>query len=38
MRKLMTLVIIALGVSLLPSKVQATQESRSAVLFLLIEP
>jgi len=38
MRKLMTLMMVALGMSLLPGQVQATPESRAAVLFLLIEP
>ena len=35
MRKLMTLVMVALGMSLLPGQVRATPESRAAVLFLL---
>ena len=38
MRKLTTLMLVGLGLSLLPDRAQATAESRAAVLFLLIEP
>lgn len=38
MRKLTTLTLVGLCLGLLPDKVQATPESRAAVLFLLIEP
>ena len=38
MRKLTTLILMALCLGLLPDRAQATPESRAAVLFLLIEP
>ena len=38
MRKLTTLTLVGLCLALLPDRVQATPESRAAVLFLLIEP
>ena len=38
MRKLTTLMLVGLCLSLLPGRAQATPESRAAVLFLLIEP
>ena len=38
MRKLTTLILMGLCLALLPDRVQATPESRAAVLFLLIEP
>ena len=38
MRKLTTLTLVGLCLALLPDRVQATPESRAAVIFLLIEP